>query len=148
MLKEFKEFINRGNVLDLAVALIIGGAFKTIISALVDKVIMPPIGLAMNGVDFSELKYVIQEASEKVNEAGETIPVEEVAIGYGAFIQTVIDFLIVAFCVFLVIRSYNKMKERRNKQEEEAPAAPPEPSKEEVLLTEIRDALVNKGQNG
>ena len=147
MLKEFKDFINKGNVLDLAVALIIGGAFKTIITALVEKVIMPPIGLAMGGVEFGELKYVLQEAvPAQMNGDVEVVAaIEEVAIGYGALIQTIVDFLIVAFCVFLVIRSYNKMKDRVKKKEEEAPAEPPAPSKEEVLLTEIRDALVNKG---
>lgn len=145
MFKEFKEFIAKGNVIDLAVAFIIGGAFKTIISALVEKVIMPPIGLAMGGVDFKDLKLVLQEAVVSVGEKGEEIiDKAEVAIGYGAFVQTVIDFLIIAFCVFLIVRTFNKMQELRKKnkkEEEEAPAAEPEPTKEEVLLGEIRDLL-------
>jgi large conductance mechanosensitive channel len=145
MFKEFKEFIAKGNVIDLAVAFIIGGAFKTIISALVEKVIMPPIGLAMGGVDFKDLKIVLQDAVVSIGEKGEEIiDKAEVAIGYGAFVQTVIDFLIIAFCVFLIVRTFNKMQELRKKnkkEEEEAPAAPPEPTKEEVLLGEIRDLL-------
>ena len=142
MFKEFKEFIAKGNVVDLAVALIMGGAFKTIITALVEKVIMPPVGLAMGGVDFKDLKYVMQKAVVSVGEKGEEIiDKAEVAIGYGAFAQAVIDFLIIAFCVFLMVRTFNKMQEMRKKKEEEAPAAPPAPSKEEVLLGEIRDLL-------
>lgn len=142
MLKEFKEFINRGNVLDLAVALIIGGAFKAIVSALVDKVIMPPVGLVMGGKDFGNLKYVIQKAVPAKMEGNVEVAaaVQEVSIGYGALIQTIVDFLIVAFCMFMVIKAYNKIKRKK----EEAPEEPPAPSKEEVLLTEIRDALVSK----
>lgn len=135
MMKEFKEFAMRGNVVDMAVGIVIGGAFGKIISSLVKDVIMPPIGKLMGGVDFAKLKYVIQEATMN----GETA-VEEVAVRYGAFIQTILDFIIIAFAIFMVIRAMNKAK----KKEEEAaaaPAAPPEPSKEELLLAEIRDEL-------
>ena len=138
MLNEFKAFAMRGNVVDMAVGIIIGGAFGKIVSSFVNDVIMPPIGMLMGNVDFTNLfvnlgdgAYTSLSAAE---EAGAPI------IKYGVFINTVLDFLIVAFAIFMVIRAMNKMK----KQEEEKPAAPPAPSKEEVLLTEIRDALVNK----
>lgn len=135
MLKEFKDFIMRGNVLELAVAVIIAGAFGTVVASFTNDVIMPPIGLALGGVDFSELAYVLQAAD--MNEAGEVVT-EEVAIRYGAFIQTIINFLIIAFVIFMIVRTYNKMQERN--KEEEAPAPPPGPSAED-LLAEIRDLL-------
>ena len=128
MVSEFKDFAMRGNVVDMAVGIVIGGAFGKIVSSFVADVLMPPIGLLLGGVDFSGLAVTLQEA------AGE---VEAVTLNYGTFIQTVVDFLIIAFAIFLVVKAMNSMK----KKEEEAPAAPPEPSKEEVLLTEIRDAL-------
>jgi len=120
MLKEFKDFLNRGNVIDLAVAVIIGGAFGAIITSLVNDIIMPIIGVILGGVDFTGL----------------SIQVGNAAIGYGNFIQAIVIFLIIAFVLFLVVRSYN-----RSSTEEEKPAAPPEPSPEEKLLTEIRDLL-------
>lgn len=144
MLKEFKEFIAKGNVIEMAVGLIMATYFGAIVKAMVDKIIMPVIGLVTDGVDFSELKYVLKEAVEEVKDAEGTIITEgvpELAIGYGELINTILTFLIVAFCVFLVVKSYNKMKEKMEKKKEEAPAAPPAPSKEEVLLTEIRDLL-------
>lgn len=128
MIKEFKDFAMRGNVVDLAVGVIIGGAFGKIVSSLVADVIMPPIGVLLGGVNFSDLSIVIKEAT------GET---EAVAIKYGAFIQSVVDFLIIAFVIFIVIKGINATK----KKEEAAPAAPPAPSAQEVLLTEIRDLL-------
>ena len=135
MLKEFKTFISKGNVLEMAVGLIMATYFGAIIKSLVNDIIMPPIGLAMGGVDFAELKIVLQAS---VAEAEGIVAVPEVAITYGAFINTVITFIIVAFCIFLVVKAYNNMK----KKEEAAPApAPPAPSKEEVLLGEIRDLL-------
>lgn len=135
MLKEFKTFISKGNVLEMAVGLIMATYFGAIIKSLVNDIIMPPIGLAMGGVDFAELKVVLQAS---VAEAEGVVAVPEVAITYGAFINTIITFLIVAFCIFLVVKAYNNMK----KKEEAAPApAPPAPSKEEVLLGEIRDLL-------
>jgi len=132
-MKEFKEFAMRGSVVDLAVGVVIGGAFGKIVTSLVNDVIMPPIGYLTGGIDFSEMKYVIEPADE-ANEIAET------AINYGNFINVIIEFLIIAFCIFLVIKGLNSLK----RKEEEAPAAPPEPSKEEVLLTEIRDLLRSK----
>jgi len=130
LLKEFKEFAMRGSVVDLAVGVIIGGAFGKIVSSLVDDIIMPPIGYITGGVDFSQLKYVIQSGDEAAG-------VAEVAINYGNFINVMIQFIIVAFCIFILIKGLNSLK----RKEEEAPAAPPAPSNEEVLLTEIRDLL-------
>ena len=132
MVAEFKEFIARGNVVDLAVAVVIGAAFGKIVTALVDGIIMPLVGVAMGGVSVSDWKYVVSPAT--VDAAG--AEVAEVAIAYGAFIQTVIDFLLIAFVIFLFLRAYNRLR----KKEEEAPA-PAEPAEEVVLLREIRDSL-------
>ena len=131
MLKEFKGFIMKGNVLDLAVAVIIGGAFGKIVTSFVNDVLMPPIGLLLGNVDFSDLKVILKEA------VGETAAV---TLNYGAFVNTIIDFLIIGFSIFMVIKLYNKTQ----KKKEEAPAAPPAPSKQEVLLSEIRDILKEK----
>jgi large conductance mechanosensitive channel len=142
MLKEFKSFAMKGNVLDLAVAVIIGGAFGKIITSFVNDVIMPPIGLLLGNRDFGNLRVIMKQAQEAVME-GDTVitpAIAEVSIRYGAFVNTVLDFLLVAFAIFMVIKAYNKMK----KKEEEKPAAPPAPSKEETLLTEIRDILKEK----
>ena len=130
MMKEFKEFAVKGNVIDMAVGIIIGGAFGKIVSSFVNDVLMPPIGLLMGGVDFADLAFTLKAATE---EAG------AVMINYGSFIQTVVDFLIVAFAIFMAIKAMNNMK----KKEEEAPAAPAKPSAEVELLTEIRDSLKN-----
>ncbi|MCI4650101.1 large-conductance mechanosensitive channel protein MscL [Phaeodactylibacter sp.] len=135
MLKEFKAFIMKGNVLELAVAVIIAGAFGAIVKSLTADVIMPPIGLALGGADFSSLAIVLQEGVS--NDAGELVQ-EEVAIRYGIFIQRILDFVIIAFIVFMIIRSYNRLTEK--KEAEEAPPAPKGPSQEE-LLAEIRDLL-------
>jgi len=131
MMKEFKEFAVRGNVIDMAVGIIIGGAFGKIVSSFVADVILPPIRILLGGVDFVSLSVVLKEATEES---------AAVVLGYGKFIQTILDFLIIAFVIFLVVKWINSLK----KKEEEAPAAPPEPSKEETLLTEIRD-LLRKG---
>ena len=128
MMSEFKDFAMRGNVVDMAVGIVIGGAFGKIVSSFVADVLMPPIGLALGGVDFSNLAITLQEAT------GEA---EAVLMKYGVFIQTIVDFLIIAFAIFLVVKAMNSMK----KEEPEEEAAPPAPSNEEVLLTEIRDAL-------
>ena len=128
MASEFKDFAMRGNVVDMAVGIVIGGAFGKIVSSFVQDVLMPPIGLVLGGVDFSNLAIVLKDA------VGET---EAVLIKYGVFVQTVIDFIIIAFAIFLVVKAMNSLK----KEEEEAPPAPPEPSAEENLLTEIRDLL-------
>jgi len=131
MIREFKEFAMRGNVVDLAVGVVIGGAFGKIVSSVVADVIMPPIGVMLGGVDFTELKLVLKEA---VGEA------PAVTLNYGSFIQTCIDFLIIAFAIFLLVKGINSLK----RKEAEAPPAPPAPSAEEVLLTEIRDLLKNR----
>ena len=133
LIKEFKEFAMRGNVVDMAVGIIIGAAFGKIVSSLVNDIIMPPLGFLIGGVDFTDLKIVIKDAF--INDAGETI--QAVSINYGNFIQIALNFLIIAFAVFLFIKGINSMK----KKEEDKPAAPPEPTKEEKLLTEIRDLL-------
>ena len=127
---EFKEFIARGNVVDLAVGVVIGGAFGKIVSSLVDQVVMPPIGLATGGIDFSQLKVVLKAADPAAKKA-------EVAIQYGAFINTVIQFLIIAFVIFLLVKAINSLR----RKEAEAPSAPPAPTRAEVLLEDIRDAL-------
>jgi large conductance mechanosensitive channel len=130
MLKDFRDFIARGNVVDLAVGVIIGGAFGAIVKSLVDQVIMPPIGLLTGGIDFSQLKIVLKAADEAAKKP-------EVAIMYGAFINTVITFLIVAFVIFIIVRMVSRMQ-----REEAAEAAPPPgPTPTEALLTEIRDLM-------
>lgn len=134
LLKDFKDFAMRGNVVDMAVGVIIGGAFGKIISSLVDDVIMPVVGLATGGMDFKDLKTVIKDP---VMDAAGQVVQEAVTVNYGMFIQYIVDFLIVAFCIFMAIRVMQKF---RKKEEEEAAAAP-EPTKEEVLLTQIRDIL-------
>lgn len=140
MFKEFKTFISRGNVIDMAVGLVLATSFGAIIKSLVADIIMPPIGKLLGGVDFSQLKLVIQEKIPAVMDAAGTVTtpeLAEVAIKYGTFINTIITFIIVAFAIFMVVKGINSMK----KKEEEAPKAPPEPTKEEVLLGEIRDLL-------
>lgn len=124
MLQEFRDFVGRGNVIDLAVAVIIGGAFGAIISSLVDDIIMPLVGVLLGGVDFANLSIVVGDAT----------------VMYGNFIQAIVYFLIIALVLFLVVRSYNKLQ----KEEEGAPAPPPEPSPEETLLAEIRDLIKAK----
>lgn len=131
MMQEFKEFAVKGNVVDMAVGVIIGGAFGKIVTSLVGDVIMPPIGVAMGGVDFSSLAIVVQEAIDKK---------PAVVISYGKFIQTVIDFVIIAFVIFMAIKGINSLK----RKQAEAPAAPAAPSNQEVLLSEIRDLLKKK----
>jgi large conductance mechanosensitive channel len=140
MFNEFKKFIAKGNVLEMAVGLIMALYFGGIVKSLVDDIIMPPIGLLLGGIDFSQLKVVIQKAVPAVMDGtGQIVSadVAEVSINYGNFINTIITFLIVAFAVFLLIKGYNNLR----KKEEEKPAAPPAPTKEETLLTEIRDLL-------
>lgn len=147
MFKEFKAFISRGNVIDMAVGVIIGSAFGKIVTALVNNIITPLISLATGGANFSEAKLILKEAV--LDEAGE-IATPALTLDYGMFIQTIIDFLIIAFCIFMMVKvvgSVRKKAEALKKKEEEKPAAPaepPKPSNEEVLLTEIRDLLKNK----
>ncbi|PRY90741.1 large-conductance mechanosensitive channel protein MscL [Mongoliibacter ruber] len=133
LIKEFKEFAMRGNVVDLAVAVVIGGAFGRIVTSFVNDIIMPPIGIALGGVDFKDLGYVLRDAY--ISEGGEEMA--PVTLSYGNFIQNVVDFVIIAFVIFMVIQGINRLK----KKKEEAPAAPAAPPKSEVLLEEIRDLL-------
>lgn len=133
MLKEFKEFAMRGNVLDMAVGIIIGGAFGKIVSSAVNDVIMPPIGLALGGVKFTDLKMKLSDAVME----GDKVVKEAVTVNYGNFIQVTVDFLIVAFVIFMLVKGMNSLK----KKEAAAPAAPPPPSEEVTLLREIRDSL-------
>lgn len=133
ILNEFKTFAMKGNVVDMAVGIIIGAAFGKIVTSMVNDIIMPPIGLLVGGVDFKDLQYVLKDA------VGDTAAV---TLNYGNFIQVVFDFLIVAFAIFMMIKFMNSLK--RKEVEEPAPAAPPAPSKEETLLTEIRDLLKEK----
>jgi large conductance mechanosensitive channel len=128
MLQEFKKFAMRGNVVDLAVGIIIGGAFGKIVSSLVNDIIMPPLGMLLKGVDFKTLAYTMREATEDA---------EAVTLNYGMFIQNIVDFVIVAFAIFLLIKGINKL----NKKKEEAPPAPAAPPADVQLLTEIRDLL-------
>jgi len=128
MMSEFRDFAMRGNVVDMAVGIVIGGAFGKIVSSFVNDVLMPPIGLALGGVDFSDLAITLKEASDDV---------AAVTLNYGAFIQTVVDFIIIAFAIFMVVKAMNTLK----KKEEAAPAPPPKPSEEVTLLTEIRDLM-------
>lgn len=129
--------------MEMAVGLIMATYFGAIIKSLVNDILMPPLGKVMGGVDFADLKIVIQDAVPAVMDGETTVTeaVAEVAIMYGNFINTVITFIIVAFCIFMVVKAYNKMKEKMAKKEEAAPVSPPAPTKEEVLLTEIRDLL-------
>lgn len=129
MVSEFKDFAMKGNVVDMAVGIIIGAAFGKIVASFVNDILMPPLGLAMGGVNFTDLSIILKEAQGEV---------EAVAINYGAFTQTIVDFLIVAFAIFIGIKAMNSMQKAREEEEAEAP---PEPSAEEVLLTEIRDLL-------
>ena len=130
-MKEFKNFAVKGNVVDMAVGLVIGAAFGKIVTVLVSGVIMPPIGVLLGGVNFSDLAFVVKDA---VGDA------PAVVISYGAFIQTLIDFTIIAFAIFMVVKAINSVK----KKESEVPKAPPVPTTQEILLTEIRDLLKSK----
>lgn len=150
-LQDFKAFAMKGNVIDMAVGVIIGGAFGKIVTSVVNDLIMPTVGMLVGGVNFTDLKLTMKEAvPEKLNEAGEVIEaaVPAVTLNYGNFLQQTFDFLIIAFCIFLMVKGITKLNNMK-KKEEEAPAEPtpapaPEPSAEEKLLTEIRDLLKNK----
>lgn len=136
-LKDFKAFAMRGNVVDMAVGVIVGGAFGKIVSSLVADIIMPPIGLLVGGVNFTELAITL-----KMPEIIDGVKSAPVTINYGNFLQTVFDFIIIAFCIFMVVRLLNRF----NKKQENKPAAPPKPSAEELLLTEIRDLLKERNE--
>jgi len=138
--KEFKDFAMRGNVVDMAVGIIIGGAFGKIISSLVNDVIMPPIGLLVGGIDFKDLKLVMTD--DVLNTAGEVVK-KGASLNFGMFIQTTFDFLIIAFAIFMVIKGMNRLKRKQEAKPAPAPE-PPKPSNEELLLAEIRDLLKDK----
>ena len=144
-LQDFKAFAMKGNVVDMAVGVIIGGAFGKIVTSVVNDIIMPPIGLLVGGVNFTDLKWVMKDAiPEQLNEAGEVIQAAApaVTLNYGNFLQQTFDFLIIAFSIFLFVSLIKRMTEKKKAEEAPAaPAPPPAPSKEEVLLTEIRDLL-------
>ena len=133
IVSEFKAFITRGNVMDMAVGIIIGGAFTAIVQSLVNDLLMPVIGALFGGIDFTTLKYVVRAADEAAG-------IEEAAIKYGSFIQAIVNFLLIAIVIFLLVRGINKMR-RKKEEPAPAPAPAPEPSEEVKLLTEIRDAL-------
>ena len=143
MLKEFKEFAAKGNMLDMAVGIVIGAAFATIITSLVNDIVMPPIGMALGGVDFAEMYTILQQGDPAgpyatlaaAKEAG------AVTMNWGIFINALISFLIVAFALFMVVKSFNKMKAAQEAEAAAEPETPPEPSAEEKLLTEIRDLM-------
>jgi large conductance mechanosensitive channel len=139
ILKEFKSFAVKGNVLDLAVAVIIGAAFGKIITSFVNDILMPPLGLLLGNRDFSNMRIILKQAQLAVTDGEQVVvpAVAEVSVRYGLFINTLLDFLIVAFAIFMVIKAYNSFK----RKEEAKPAAPPAPTQEEILLTEIRDLL-------
>ena len=141
MMKEFKEFAMRGNLVDVAVAFVMGAAFGKIVSSFVDGIVMPLVGMLTGGIDFNDKKIILKDALPEVKDAAGNVvtkAVAEVSIKYGTFITNVIDFIIVAFAVFMVIKAINSTKK---KEEAAAPAAPPESSSTDKLLTEIRDAL-------
>lgn len=142
IVSEFRTFINQGSVVDLAVGVIIGGAFGKIVTSLVDDIIMPPIGLAIGGVDFANLAIVLKPA---IGTPGAEGFVQAVSINYGNFIQVLFQFLIIAFVIFTLVKGINKMKSITEKEAEAAPSAPTPPSKEEQLLAEIRDAIKQRG---
>ncbi|MBR3433019.1 MAG: large-conductance mechanosensitive channel protein MscL [Bacteroidaceae bacterium] len=139
-IQDFKAFALKGNVVDMAVGVIIGGAFGKIVTSVVNNIIMPPIGVLTGGVDFTDLKVTLKEAVMD----GENVVSEAVTLNYGQFIQDVVDFLIIAFCIFLMIKGIAALTRKKKAEDDAAPAPEPEPSAEEKLLTEIRDLLKNK----
>lgn len=137
-LKDFRDFAMRGNVIDMAVGVIIGAAFGKIVSSLVDDIIMPMVGVATGGINFTDYKWVIQP---EVKDAAGEIITPLVSLNWGTWVQTVVNFLIVAFCIFVMIRFMQNLRKKKEEEVAAAPAPAPEPTKEEVLLTEIRDLL-------
>ncbi len=145
--EEFKAFALKGNVIDMAVGVIIGGAFGKIVSSVVANIIMPPIGVLVGGVDFTKLSVTIKDAVPAVlNEAGEEIEAakEAVTLNYGQFLQDALDFVIIAFCIFIMVKFITKLTTKKKEEKPAEPAPAPEPSAEEKLLTEIRDLLKEK----
>jgi large conductance mechanosensitive channel len=140
IVKEFKEFIMRGNVLDMAIGVIIATAFGAITNSLISNIIMPLIGLLFGGIDLAKWDITLRAAVMD----GDTVVKEAVVLGIGTFITTIINFILIALVVFAIVKAMNKVKDMKKKEEEAAPAEPPAPSNEEVLLTEIRDLLKKK----
>ncbi len=140
VMSEFKQFAMRGNVTDMAIGIIIGGAFGKIVASMVNDIIMPPIGLLVGGMDFKSIKIVLREATM----AGDKIVKEAVTLNLGNFIQTTVDFVIVAFAIFMLIKGLNSLQKKKEQEPEAAPAPPPAISNEEKLLSEIRDILKSK----
>ena len=140
-LEEFKAFAMRGNVIDMAVGVVIGGAFGGITTSIVNDIIMPLISMITGGLDFSAWKWVLKEAV--LDETGAEVAAA-VSVNYGNLISVIVNFIIIAFAIFCVVKALNKARELTEKKKEEEPAAPPEPSAEEKLLTELRDLLKNK----
>jgi len=139
-IQEFKDFAMKGNVIDMAVGVIIGGAFGKIVTSVVSNILMPPIGVLLGNVDFTELKITLKEAVMD----GENVVSEAVTLNYGQFIQDIVDFLIIAFCIFLMIKGVTKLTTKKEEPKAEEPAPAPEQSSDEKLLTEIRDLLAKK----
>ncbi len=150
MFQEFKKFITKGNVMDMAVGVVMGSAFGKIVSSLVADIFTPLVSLATGGVNFSEAKLVLRPAEMVLDEAtGEMVEATAaLTLNYGMFIQNIVDFLLIAICIFIMVKAVAKLREKAEalskKKEEEKPAEPPKPSNEEVLLTEIRDLLKNQ----
>ena len=143
MLKEFKEFAMRGNVLDMAVGIVIGAAFGTIVNSLVTDVIMPPVGLALGGVDFTNMFVTLRDGAKAAGPYASLAAAKDagaVTLNYGLFVNSIVSFLIVAFAIFMVVKGANSLKQ----QQAEAAAAPPAPTKDQLLLTEIRDLLKSR----
>ena len=143
MLREFKEFAMRGNVLDMAVGIVIGAAFGTIVSSLVNDVIMPPVGLALGGVDFTNMFVTLRDGAKAAGPYASLADAKAagaVTLNYGLFVNSIVSFLIVAFAIFMVVKGANSLKQ----QQAEAAAAPPAPTKDQLLLTEIRDLLKSR----
>jgi large conductance mechanosensitive channel len=138
MVKEFKEFAVKGNMVDLAVGIIIGAAFGKIIASLVSDIIMPPIGLLLGGLNFTDMQWIMKDA---VTDPATGKVMAAVALKYGSFIQTLVDFLIIAFSVFMIVKGIMNLKRKQAEKQTAAPAAPPAPTKDQELLTEIRDLL-------
>ena len=139
-IQEFKDFAMKGNVVDMAVGVIIGGAFGKIVTSVVSNILMPPIGVLLGNVDLTDLKITLKEAVME----GENVVSEAVTLNYGQFIQDIVDFIIIAFCIFLMIKGVTKLTTKKEEPKAEEPAPAPEPSAEEKLLTEIRDLLAKK----
>ena len=139
-IQEFKDVAMKGNVVDMAVGVIIGGAFGKIVTSVVNNILMPPIGVLLGNVDFTDLKITLKEAVME----GENVVSEAVTLNYGQFIQDIVDFIIIAFCIFLMIKGVTKLTTKKEEPKAEEPASAPEPSAEEKLLTEIRDLLAKK----